>query len=99
MRNATEILCKAMVFSLLGSLLVSIPALAKPAPYSKTLTFTVSTNQASPPAARPGYYFPANTKYSAVKTQRAGTQVGVESLEIAHEGLSVSPLKPARVAR
>jgi len=54
MRNTSEIFCRAMVFSLLGTLLASHQAHAKPVVYSKTLTFTLSTTTPAPPTTRPG---------------------------------------------
>jgi len=99
MRNTREILGRAMALGLLGALLASNLAQAKPGTYSKTLTFTLSTSNPAPPPAKSGYYLPANTKYSPVKTQRAGTQVAVESLEIAHEGFRAAPQKPVRVGK
>lgn len=96
MRNSPETLCKAVVFSLIGALLASGPAQAEPRPYSKTLTFTLSTTNPAPPAARRPYYAPGLTKYSSVKLPRAGTQVAVESLEIAHDGLQASKRNSVR---
>ena len=86
MRNSTKILGKALVFSIYGALLSGGLAHAEPHTYSKTLTFTISTTNPAPPRAPRKLYAPANTKYSAVKLQRAGTQVATETLEIAHEG-------------
>jgi len=83
MRNSNAILCKAMVLSLLSALLASSPAQARPAVYSKTLTFTLSTTTPAPPAARPRYYFPGNTKYSNVRAQRAGVYLPVAGRKMA----------------
>ena len=99
MRNFLEIPSKALAFSLLYALLASNVAQARPAPYSKALTFTQTTTASAPGAAHPRYYFPANTKYSSVRLQRAGTDIGMESLEIAHEGLRAASKRPERVAR
>ena len=95
MRNSSETLCKALVFGLFGTLLSSEPAHAEPRPYSKTLTFTLSTTNPAPPAARRPYA-PGLTRYSSVKLPRAGTQVAVESLEIVHEGFRVPPRNASR---
>ena len=99
MKGTRNILYRATVLSLVGALFASGAAQAEPAPYSKTLTFTLSTPNPAVPAARPRYYLPANTKYSNVQLQRAGTQVAVESLEIAHEGFRSASPPGKRVSR
>jgi hypothetical protein len=99
MRNSSETLCKTLTFGLLSALLASNAAHAQPAVYSKTLTLTQTTTAPAPGAARHGYYSPANTKYSSVRLSRGGTDVAMESIEIAHEGLRTPSPKPARVAR
>ncbi|HET9474591.1 MAG TPA: hypothetical protein VFO82_11900 [Steroidobacteraceae bacterium] len=96
MRNSIRILSTALAFSLFGAFLAGGLAQAEPRPYSKTLTFTLSTTNPAPPPAPRKFYAPANTKYSAVKLERTGTQVAVESLEIVHEGFRDTRPKPAR---
>jgi hypothetical protein len=91
MKRTSAILCKAVASSLLGALLASGPAQAEPRPYSKTFTFTLSTPAPSAPR-----YAPAATKYATVKLTRAHTDVAMETLKIAHEGLAGAPRNRAR---
>jgi hypothetical protein len=86
MKNTGNKLFKATACSLLGVLFAGGAAQAAPAPYSKTVTFTASTPHRAAPAQRPRPYFPANTKYSNVKLERAGNRVAMESIVIVHEG-------------
>ncbi len=88
MRNSTENLYKILALSLLGALLASGPAQAEPRTYGKTITFTLPITTPASAAPRRSYA-PANTKYSNVRLQRAGNQVGVETLKTSHEGITI----------
>lgn len=90
MKKSSEILCKAVVSSLVGALLACGPAQAQPRPYTKTLTSTQSSTTPAPPSPRT-FHAPAATKYSTVKLTRARREVAMETLQVAHEGLTGAP--------